>query len=269
MYQEYYSLREEPFNLTPDPRFLYPTARHREALNHLLFGIHHRKGFICLTGEVGAGKTTICRALLRRLGEGFHTALVLNPVLSESQFLRVVVREFGIQAGLCDALDCMDLINEFLLRLDARGQTAVLIVDEVQDMPTKTLEMMRLLSNLETERRKLLQIVLVGQPELKQKLAKPALRQLAQRITIRFHLENMTCEETAGYIQHRLAVAGGAETIRFDGAAIREIHRHSGGTPRLVNALSDKALLAGYVHQTGTIGRKLIRLAARELKEAC
>ncbi|MCK4602997.1 MAG: AAA family ATPase [Phycisphaerae bacterium] len=267
MYKDYYRLNEEPFRITPDPRFLYLTAQHREALNHMLYGIRQRKGFICLTGEIGTGKTTLCRRLLKELVGGFHTALILNPMLTETQLLRAIVAEFGIETKRRDRLGYLNLLNDFLLKINSAGQDAVLIIDEAQDMPTRTLEMTRLLSNLETESQKLLQIVLVGQPELRCKLSKPTLRQLAQRITVRFHLEKMTRGETEGYIRHRLAVAGNECVLRFDGAAVREIYRYSKGTPRLVNAISDKAMLAGYVYRTGRIDRRLVRLAAQELKE--
>jgi len=269
MYKDFYRLREEPFNITPDPRYLYMTAQHREAMNHVLYGIRERKGFICLTGEVGAGKTTLCRALLAALGPGYRTALVLNPMLTETQLLRALVDEFDIKTKRRDRLGYINLLNEFLLNVNSSGADAVVIIDEAQDMPRKTLEMTRLLSNLETERQKLLQIVLVGQPELRKRLSHESLRQLAQRITVRFHLSAMSRQETAGYIAHRVSVAGGEDVIRFDPSAVREIHRFSGGTPRLVNAISDKALLAGYVYGTQVIDRRIVRIAASELKEAC
>lgn len=277
MYHEYFGLREEPFNITPDPRFLYLTTQHHEALNHVLYGIHHRKGFILLTGEVGTGKTTICRAVLRKLPYGFHSSLILNPALSKTELLRAIVAEFGFRPpgkhlGSGGRLDHLILLNEHLLRVNCAGGEAVLIIDEAQDMSPEALEMVRLLSNLETERQKLLQIVLVGQPELRNMLARPQLRQLSQRITIRYHLTNMSRHETAGYLSHRLTIAGAdnAKTpVRFEPGAIREIFRHSHGTPRLINALGDKALLAGYISRTGRINRKLVRRAARELKEAC
>lgn len=271
MYKDFYRLAHEPFNLTPDPRFLYLTPQHAEALNHLRYGITQRKGFICLTGEVGAGKTTLCRALLNELSQSCVTALILNPVLSETQLLRAVLAELGVPAGRHDRLAALSLLNEYLLKVNAAGKNAVLIIDEVQDMPDATLEMTRLLSNLETASTKLLQIVLVGQPELRAKLAKPSLRQLAQRITVRYHLGNMTCDQTRQYVRHRVAVAcaKGPLAVQFDDDALDEIHLHSQGTPRLVNAISDKALLAGYVHRTDHITRAMVQLAVRDLKEAC
>ncbi len=273
MYKDYYRLREEPFNVTPDPKFLFFTPQHREALNHLLYGVPQRKGFICLTGEVGTGKTTLCRALLGELGSRYHTALILNPVLSETQLLRAVLDEFGIETKRLDRLGYLGLLNDFLLRINGAGQDAVLIIDEAQDMPTATLEMTRLLSNLETDTQKLLQIVFLGQPELRDKLAKPSLRQLSQRITVRCHLTPMNERDTEQYIRHRLSVAGlsddQAGPLRFNRGAVREIYRFSRGTPRLVNAIGDKTLLAGYVYRTGCIDRRMVRLAARELREAC
>jgi general secretion pathway protein A len=270
MYTEFFRLRENPFNITPDPRFLYLTAQHREALNHLLYGIRERKGFICLTGEVGTGKTTLCRALLRDLGERYHTALVLNPMLSQTQLLRCIVDEFGIETRRRDRLGLLSVLNRFLLEATSSDRDAVLIIDEAQDVSTRNLELIRLLSNLETDSQKLLQICLVGQPELREKLAKPELRQLAQRITVRFHLAAMDEGDTEQYLQHRLRIAGDTrnETVRFEPGAVREIHAFSRGTPRLINALGDKAMLAGYVYRTTRINRTIVRIAADELREA-
>jgi len=272
MYREYFRLREEPFSITPDPRFLYLTAQHQEALNHLLYGIRERKGFIALTGEVGTGKTTLCRTLLRELGPDYHTALILNPVLSETQLLRAILQEFGIEAARRDRLGYLTALNEFLLRTSAAGQIAVLIIDEAQDMTVGGLEQVRLLSNFETDSQKLLQICLFGQPELRRKLARPELRQLAQRITVRYHLQTLSPNDTEAYLRHRLAVAAEnteAPSVRFDAEAVDEIYRFSRGTPRLINAIGDKALLAGYVYRTGQIDRRLAQMAAAELlKEA-
>lgn len=268
MYTDYYSMSEHPFNVTPDPKFLYMTEQHRTAMNHLLFGIRRRKGFILLTGEVGTGKTTLCRKLLNCLGEGYHTALILNPMLTQTQLLRSIVAEFGIKERCRDRLGCMRLLNSFLLRVNAAGRDAVLIIDEAQDLSADLLEMARLLSNLETDTHKLLQIVLLGQPELRAKLRRPALRQLSQRIAVRYHLRTMSRSETAGYLRHRLAVAGNDGTVQFDEAAINEIHHYSRGTPRLVNVVSDKALLAGYVMATNSISKRIVRRAIRDIKEA-
>lgn len=272
MYKDFYGLREEPFNITPDPRFLFLTAQHREAMNHLLYGIRERKGFICLTGEVGSGKTTLCRALLNKLDDHYHTALILNPIMTETQLLKATLCELGISTKRLDRYGYLRLLNKYLLRVNSCGHDAILIIDEAQDMPDATLEMTRLLSNLETNRQKLLQIILLGQPELRDKLAQPSLRQLSQRITVRYHLGPMTQEDTEQYLHHRMRVAGLPEAaqnlIRFDPGAVKEIYRFSGGTPRLINAIGDKALLAGYVHRIGTIDKGLVRLAASELKEA-
>jgi len=272
MYAKYFRFREEPFNLTPDPRFLYMTRQHRDALDHLLYGIGQRKGFILLTGEVGTGKTTLCRALLKELGPSVHTALILNPVMTETQLVRAVVEEFGLVPPRRDRLSHLTALNQFLLKVNAAGQTAVLVIDEAQDLSVGGLEQVRLLSNLETERQKLLQICLLGQPELRRKLAKPALRQLAQRITVRFHLQRMRQDDVGAYLSHRLGLASedpSAPAVRFQPDAVDEVYSYSQGTPRLVNALCDRALLAGYVYRTGEIDRRLVRLAADELKEAC
>jgi len=268
MYNDYFRFREDPFNITPDPRFLFLTTQHREALQHLAYGIRERKGFICLTGEVGTGKTTLCRTLLRQLGKEVRTALILNPVLHRVQLLRAIVEEFGIYTRQQDLLGYLDTLNKWLLHVNTSGGDAVLIIDEAQDMSVDSLEMVRLLSNLETERHKLLQIILVGQPELRDMLARLGLRQLAQRITVRYHLNAMDRGEMERYLSHRLRVAGREDgpLVRFDRGAVREIYRYSGGTPRLVNAIGDKALLAGYVHRTARIDRRLARLAAAELK---
>ena len=273
MYTEFFKLQDEPFRLTPDPRYLYLTVQHQEALNHLLYGVGQKKGFICLTGEVGTGKTTLLRHLMDELDKDrkVHTALILNPVLTEVQMLRSIAEEFGIALRRQDRLSLLRAINRFLLDVHRNGETAVLLIDEAQDVPPKTLEMCRLLSNLETRTDKLLQIVLVGQPELKETLERREFRQLSQRITVRYHLAGMSESDTEEYIRHRLAVAGntedgGASAISFDRAAYREMYRFSTGTPRLVNALGDKVLLAGYIYQTGRINKKIVRKAAEELQ---
>lgn len=266
MYTKFYGFTEPPFKITPDPKYLFLSEKHQEALNHLLFGIRNRTGFIQLTGEVGSGKTTVCRSLFQELDGRYATALVLNPMLSEGQLLRAVLQEFGIEKTARDRLTNYQILNEFLLGLVAKKRDAVLVIDEAQDLPPSLLEMIRLLSNLETDNQKLIQILLVGQPELRAKLNAPSLRQLRQRITIRYHLAPLNEAETQRYIEHRMAVAGGRGVPAFERAAIRRIFRYSHGVPRLINALADKALLAGYVLRSDVITGKLALRAERELE---
>ncbi len=266
MYEQFYGFREAPFNLTPDPRFLFFSDRHREAFNHILFGIQERKGFIQLTGEVGAGKTTVCRAILKQLHEGYRTALILNPSLTSAQLLRAILTELGLEARRLDRVSALETLNHFLLEEAAAGHDVVLLIDEAQDLDAELLEQVRLLSNLETEQRKLLQIVLVGQPELREKLNSQGLRQLRQRITVRYHLTPLSRAETERYIDHRLRVAGGNGRPTFTPWAIRTIHRYSRGVPRLINAVCDKALLYGFVNGTDQMTGRSIRQAIRELE---
>ncbi len=266
MYLEHYGLKEPPFAITPNPRFLFYSTKHREAYNHLLYGIRERKGFVQLTGEVGAGKTTLCRAMLDALDSQFATALILNPVMSANEMMKAIAIEFGLTVEGMDRLETLAVINEFLLWRASQGKDAVLIIDEAQDLTDELLEQVRLLSNLETDDRKLLQIVLMGQPELRDRLNAHNLRQLRQRITVRYHLGVLSRPEIAEYIRHRIHVSGGNGRPQFTAPAIWRIHRYSGGVPRLVNALCDKALLAGYVNQTDEIDFSLIGRAIRELE---
>jgi general secretion pathway protein A len=266
MYDHFYGFHQPPFNLTPDPRFLFYSERHREAFHHVLFGIQERKGFIQLTGEVGAGKTTICRALLEELGPGYKTALILNPCLTSSQLLRAILTELGMAAGRVDRATGLEMLNRFLLEQVAAGHDVVLLIDEAQDLETELLEQVRLLSNLETDQRKLLQIVLVGQPELRDRLEERGLRQLRQRITVRYHLTPLSRGETEQYIRHRLLVAGGNGRPTFDRWALRGVWRYSRGVPRLINAVCDKALLCGFVAGTDHLTGKHVRRAVRELE---
>jgi general secretion pathway protein A len=266
MYNHYYGFRESPFNITPDPRFLFFSDRHREAYNHVLFGIRERKGFIQITGEVGAGKTTLCRALLDELGPGYVTALILNPCLNPTQLLRAILAELGLQPGKGDRVECLEMLNRFLLEQLEQGRDVVLLIDEAQDLDAELLEQVRLLSNLETDQRKLLQIVLIGQPELRDKLNERSLRQLRQRITVRYHLTPLSRHEVEHYIQHRLQVVGANGRPAFTPWAFRSIFRYSGGIPRLVNAVCDKALLAGFVEGTDLLTWRQVRRAIRELE---
>lgn len=265
MYLQYYNLREMPFNITPDPRFLFFSAKHQEAFNHLLYGIRERKGFIELTGEVGAGKTTICRKLLEELGPKYKTALILNPCLSFGQLLRMVAMELGLKATTRDRVYYLHALNEFVLAEVNQGNDVVLIIDEAQNLTHDLLEQIRLLSNLETDHQKLIQIVLMGQPELREKLSKPELRQLRQRITVRYHLGPLDAGETANYVNHRLTMAGANGKPRFDDGALGLIHKYSGGVPRLINAVCDKALLAGFVTQTDLLDKRVVKLAIDDL----
>jgi general secretion pathway protein A len=268
MYHQFYGLAEAPFDITPNPRFLFYSPKHREAFNHLLYGIRERKGFIQLTGEVGAGKTTICRSMLEQLGAGWETALILNPMLDADGLVKSVAMEFGINVkGLAlDRLETIAMLNEFLLSLIEKKKDAVLIIDEAQDLTDELLEQIRLLSNLETYDRKLLQIVLMGQPELRERLNDPRLRNLRQRITVRYHLRPLQFNELSQYIQHRLAVAGSKGPPYFTTPALWRIHRYSEGVPRIVNALCDKCCLAGYVKHKETIDYKMVGLAIDELE---
>jgi general secretion pathway protein A len=266
MYLEYYNLKEFPFNITPDPRFLYYAKHHREAYDHLMFGIQGRRGFIELTGEVGSGKTTLCRAVLANLGEGVETALILNPSLTETQLLRAILNDLGLSVKGRDRLTYIEKLNEFLLEKNREGTNVAVLIDEAQDLTPGVMEQVRLLSNLETDQQKLIQIVLCGQPELKARLNRPDLRQLRQRITVRYHIPPLTIDETGEYVRHRLKVAGSNGFPKFESGAIREIYRYSKGGPRLINAVCDHALLAGYVGRTKEIDGRCIKKAIRQLE---
>jgi general secretion pathway protein A len=267
MYLDFYGLKEAPFSITPDPRFVFLSDRHRDALAHLLYGVGQGGGgdFVQLTGEVGTGKTTLCRLLLEQLPDTTRVALILNPMLSPVELLEAIAKELHIplRGRLGQQKRLIDALNIYLLQAYSEGLRVVLIIDEAQNLSTEALEQVRLLTNLETATQKLLQIVLLGQPELRAMLEKPELRQLAQRITARFHLTPLNVEETGAYLRHRYGVAGG-KVLPFDAAGVRRIHRHTGGVPRLVNILGERALMAGYVYGKAVIGVNLIDLAARE-----
>jgi general secretion pathway protein A len=266
MYEHFYGLTAQPFSITPDPRYLFFSRRHREAFDHMLFGIGERKGFIQITGEVGAGKSTLCRAVLEQLGDRYATAVILNPVMTGIQLLRAILHELGLEDRGNDRVRLVKRLNDFLLERAREGRDVVLFVDEAQDLSDDMLEEVRLLSNLETDDRKLLQIVLIGQTELRRRLERPGLRQLRQRITVRYHLGPIDREETEAYILHRLTVAGSNGRPTFSPAAIRAVHRHSRGVPRLINAICDKALLVGYVEGRDQLTHRQVRRAIRELE---
>lgn len=266
MYEEFYGFRQSPFNITPDPRFLFYSDKHREAFNHVLYGLKERKGFIQITGEVGAGKTTLCRALLDELGPSYKTALILNPIMTGDQLIWLLLAELGQPPQHYDRMRNLQVLNEFLLEQLPLGNDVVLFIDEAQDLPLELMEEVRLLSNLETDQRKLLQIVLMGQPELRTVLDDPSLRQLRQRITVRYHLSPLSYGETGRYIGHRMQIAGANSRPYFARGALRKIHRYSGGVPRLINAVCDKTLLCGYVTGADRLTARHVRRAILELE---
>ena len=268
MYCRYYGLKERPFNVTSDPAFFFSSKKHKEALSHLLYGVSQRKGIIVLTGEIGTGKTTICRFFLNQIGKNVKTAFILNPTFSEIQLLESIVKDFGINPGKETKLGMVLELNNFLLRESNAGNNLVLIVDEAQNLKPSLLEQIRLLSNLETEKDKLLQVILVGQPELNNRLNLYDLRQLRQRIMVRYHIGPLEDDEIKSYINHRLEVAGSGSQpkgIEFSDEAIEMISRFSGGTPRLINMICDRALLAGFVSETNHIGFTIIKKCIEEL----
>jgi len=267
MYTSFFGLQEKPFAITPDPRYLYLSERHAEALAHLMYGINEAGGFIQLTGEVGTGKTTVIRSLLEQLPGHADVALILNPRVTPAEFLLTICEELHVpvpEAGRGSTKTLMDLLGRHLLDTHARGRRVVLIVDEAQNLSTDTLEQVRLLTNLETATTKLLQIILIGQPELRALLDQPDLRQLAQRITGRYHLDPLSTEETAGYVKHRMRVAGATAEV-FTPSALREIHRLSGGIPRVINVICDRALLGAFTQEDHRAGGALVRQAASEV----
>ncbi|MEE8382538.1 MAG: AAA family ATPase [Thermodesulfobacteriota bacterium] len=260
MYESFYELKEKPFSLTPDPKFLYLSEGHRAALEHLIYGITQREGFSLITGEVGTGKTTICRSLLETLDQRTKVALILNPQVLEENIIANIVSEFGIKSGKKKPIDSL---NDFLLQQLASGLSSVLIIDEAQSLSCPVMEQIRLLSNLETEKEKLIQIILIGQPELKTKLEIPVLRQLNQRISVRYHLTAMTKIETRKYIEHRLMIAGSKGSPQFSNQAISLIYKYSRGIPRIINLIADRCLLGGYSIQstklTYSIGKEAVK----------
>jgi len=266
MYLKHFDLSERPFSITPDPRFLYMSARHREALAHLLYGLGEGGGFVQLTGEVGTGKTTICRCLLEQVPENVDIAMVLNPKVTAAELIATVCDELGVSypAESNSIKLLVDILNHYLLDAFARGRRTVLIIDEAQNLSADVLEQVRLLTNLETSTQKLLQIILIGQPELRNLLARDEMRQLSQRVTARYHLEPISRDEADAYIRHRLQICGASKTI-FDKRAVDRIHELSGGIPRLINVLCDRALLGAYVEGNSHVDGKVVRKAAQEV----
>jgi general secretion pathway protein A len=265
VYLSFFNLREQPFNLTPDPRFLFLSPQHEEALSHFLYGIYERKGFIEITGEVGTGKTILCRELLDRLDENVSTALIFNSYLNEIELLQAILSDLGLTCTENSRKAHIDMLNHYLLQECAAGRNAVVVVDEAQNLEPMVLEQLRMLSNLETDSGKLLQIVLVGQPELRDKLSTPQMRQLDQRIAVRFHLHGLHRATTQQYVMHRLSVAGSANSVTFTRQAWRLIHRYCGGLPRRINLLCDRILMTAYVRSTHRISAKIVRQSWRDL----
>jgi len=269
MYMRFFGLKQEPFSLAPDPRYLYMSKRHREALAHLLYGVGGGGGFVLLSGEIGAGKTTVCRCFLEQIPKRCNVAYIFNPKLTVLELVKSINDEFHIPAprvrGQATVKTYVDALNDFLLRTHAVGQNNVLIIDEAQQLSAEVLEQLRLLTNLETNERKLLQIVLIGQPELRTMLERPDLEQLAQRVIARFHLKALTAKETEHYIRHRLSVAGMTRAIPFDRRALQRIHEISRGVPRRINLLCDRVMLGAYAHGKYTIDHAMVEKAGREV----
>ena len=267
MYPKYFGLKEPSFSIAPDPHYLFLSEQHREALAHLLYGAGEHGGFVLLTGEVGTGKTTVCRAFLEQLPDGVDVALIVNPALTADELLRAVCDEFGVPVPTDEhsIKRLVDGLNDYLLAAHAAGRRPVLMIDEAQNLRPKVMEQVRLLTNLETTKAKLLQIFLIGQPELRRMLERDSLRQLNQRITARFHLRPLSIAETAAYIRHRVAVAG-VDRPLFTAGALRRIHQVSAGVPRVINILCDRALLGACVTRANQVTTKVVMRAAREVR---
>jgi general secretion pathway protein A len=267
MYTDFYRLKEHPFNITSDPSFFFGSSVHEEAFSNLLYGILSRKGIIVMTGEIGTGKTTLCRALLNKLDSRVKTAFIMNPNFSDVQLLQLINRDLGIEhRKTSNKLELIESLNAFLLEQTALGNNVAIIIDEAQNLNVKQLEQVRLLSNLETEKEKLLQILLVGQPELFDKLKLPELRQLNQRISVRYNITPLKGAEVKSYIQHRLKMAGSFNKIHFTNEAFDAVFQYSKGVPRLINIICDRALLAGFVKDSAVIDDMIIQQAAREVQ---
>jgi general secretion pathway protein A len=267
MYAAYFGLKENPFNLSPEPRYLFLSEQHRDALNCLIYGIKEKKGFVLISGGIGLGKTTICRSLLGSLDDSVETALIFNTAISDIDLLETVLREYGItiKSEFRTKKNYINVLNDFLLKNFAAGKTAVLLVDEAQNLSHGVLEQIRMLSNLETETEKLIQIILIGQPELVSTLMLPALRQLNERITVRYDLKPLSRLEVLEYIQHRLIVAQGPGSLKFTKGAFTLIYKFSEGIPRRINALCDRSLLIAYTKNTSKIDHKIIKLAVHDI----
>jgi len=278
MYTKFYHLKERPFNLTPDSHFLYFSTQHKDALGHLLYGIRERKGFMLVSGEVGTGKTTLCRTLIKEIEKEAEVGFILNSFLSAKELLRAINEDLCCHRGAQSNKELVDELNRFLLEQHERGRTVVVLIDECQNLAMPVLEQIRMLSNLETEKEKLIQIIMVGQPELREKLERSHLRQLAQRISVTYHLLPLDYGETVNYIYHRLSVASGGNgkdgsgddersSVRFSRPALKRIFLYSEGVPRKINILCDRALLVGYVRNKKRITDAMVRRAIAEIQK--
>ncbi len=267
MYEEYFGLEEKPFNLTPDPYFLYLSRGHKEALDHLYYGLIRGEGFISVYGDVGVGKTTVCRELLRMLDDGFITSLVLNPHLTEKELVRTILDDFGVDTSTGTRKDLLDRLNAFLLEQGRRGKKPVIIIDESQNLSHILLEQVRMISNLEADKYKLVQIILVGQKELRDKLKSRSLRQLNQRITVRYEIEPLCMDDARNYINHRMGKAGSKSGV-FSESACKGIFKLTRGTPRLINVVADRALLSAYVRGGDIVQKVDVRDGVKSLGES-
>ena len=265
VYQDFFGFSEKPFDLTPDPKYLYLSPKHKEVLAHLVYGLQENNGFLKIVGEVGTGKTMICRSFLRELRTDFNIAYIFNPCINELELLQTINTELGIPGKSKSKKKLVDVLNKFLLEERAKGHRVVVIIDEAQDLEPEVLEQLRLLSNLETDTEKLIQIVLIGQPELDKVLGKKGLRQLRQRITIKWELLPLNLEETRGYVQHRLNVALGKGKVRFSRSSLEMVYRYSRGIPRMINVVADRTLLIAFTQSTKKITPKIIKLAVNDI----
>lgn len=266
MYLKFFGLSERPFSITPDIKYLYLGKQHEQALDTLMYGINQRLGFVLLTGEVGAGKTTLSRALLARLDESVATALLVNPLLSVPEVLKSITKDFGLSVRYTSPQKHIEALNKFLLTLASQNKNALVVVDESQNLSLEALETLRMLTNLETDKTKLLQIMLVGQPELLRWLRSHELRQLDQRITTRYHLTPLSLVEMMRYINHRICTAGGGGKVFFDPKAYRMIYKETKGYPRLINLICDRALMAAFVRESYVVDRTSVRAAISDWK---
>jgi general secretion pathway protein A len=267
VYETYFTLKCRPFSITSDPSFIFFSRRHQEAFDQLIYGISHRVGFMEITGEIGCGKTTLCRALLNHLDERTKTAYIFNSSLTGMQLMQTILHDLGMDPARKSRYELYNLLYHYLIDQLAQQHTVVLIVDEAQNLSVSLLEQIRMLSNLETDKEKLLQIVLVGQPQLRDKLKRPSLRQLRQRIVIRYHLSELMKEELMPYIKHRLVQAGaGPTTPFFEDNTVEAIYEFSSGVPRLINVICDKAMLLAFVRETQKINESMIRECVEEVE---